>query len=94
MVDKQYNGSVYIEQTNSTLYLAPRAVLDNPKGSKEYYAHEDENIFVVANRFYQDTSYWYPICSFSGVVDPFNIPEGTKLLLPIYETKSPKDTFI
>ena len=92
-MDKQYTNTIVVDHENGTYYLDPNVALDTPNGFQEYFAHAEENIFMVANRFYQDTSYWYLLAMFSGIVDPFNIPEGTKILLPIYDDKSPSDIF-
>ncbi len=93
-MDKQYTKSTYVKLGNGTFFLEPNTSLDTPKDFKEYISHEDDNIFMVANRFYQDTTMWYPIALFSGVIDPLNIPIGTILLLPIYDDKNPEDIFI
>jgi len=93
-MDIQYNNTVVTELTTGAMFLEPNNVLENPIGFKKYVAHDNENIHMIANRFYGDTTMWYPIAKFSSLVDPIEIAQGTTLLLPIYEDKSPQDLFV
>lgn len=93
-MDSQYGKGLLVKLVNHSYILEPNRTLPTPLGFKEYVAHKDENILMVANRFYQETAMWYHIAKFSGIVDPTDIPEGTILLLPYYEDKDPKDIFI
>ena len=93
-MDYQYTNSVTVQLITGTLFLEPSRNLRRPLDFKKYVAHEDENLFILANRFYGDTSMWYLIAKFSSVIDPTNIPVGTTLLLPVYDDKSPEDLFV
>ena len=93
-MDYQYTNSVTVQLITGTLFLEPSRNLKRPLSFKHYDAHEDENLFMLANRFYGETSMWYPIAKFSSVIDPTNIPVGTTLLLPVYDDKSPEDLFV
>jgi len=93
-MDIQYTDSVVIKLADGTRWLEPVKLIDAPKSFKKYFANENESLFFIANRFYQETSMWFPIAKYSGVVDPTDIPIGTVLLLPVYEDKNPQDIYL
>jgi len=91
---QQYVSATIIELSDGSRFLEPNTALETPTTFTEYVAHDDENLFMVSNRFYGATRFWYDIAVWSGIVDPFDIATGTTLLLPHYDDTHPEDIFI
>ena len=73
----KYNGCYYHSTFNRFEF--------GINASSAYYkvTEKTENrIDLISKEAYNTTSYWSAICLANDIIDPFNIPKGTILLIP------------
>jgi hypothetical protein len=58
--------------------------------SKTYVVSQNETLSEIAARAYGDASLWRPIALFNGILNPRNIPVGTRLTLPQLPFRDPQ----
>jgi hypothetical protein len=45
--------------------------------------NEENRLDLIAYKFFQDPSYWYPIALYNSLYDPLCLPIGTELAIPV-----------
>ena len=50
---------------------------------KDYYVTENDTLFSIAHKLYQDTARWYDVALLNPLIDPIEVPINTLLKVPI-----------
>jgi len=78
-----YSQSYIVEFNDNTRALVLQNIRHVTVLYKEHVVVAGETLYIIANRYYQDTTDWYVIAEANDIVDPVVLIPGTTLIIPI-----------